>query len=379
MKLMNLEIVDISITDFNIEINPDSNHENNHEQVHKLNDTNSSDDECSSRTSHTTDENLLKDSTNNNNINDIDTNTDEFNKNLVEKSSSDYSSISKSNGSDSGSNSGSDSGSDTGSDSGSDTITEETLWTTIPKFPVQVICMEKCEDTLDSLIINNLINDDELTSAYMQIIMTLITYQQVFHMTHNDLHTNNIMYVSTNKKFLYYKCKNIYYKVPTYGKIYKIIDFGRAIYKFNGQIICSDSFKHDEDAGGQYNTEPFFNKNKPRLNPNFSFDLCRLGCSIFDYIVDELDEVKDLSKCEPNTRLIVEWCIDDNNNNILYKTNGDERYPDFKLYKMISRLVHNHTPIMQLDRPQFKQYIVKQKSISKDIVIMNIDDYPSLV
>ena len=30
--------------------------------------------------------------------------------------------------------------------------------------------------------------------------------------------------------------------------------------------------------------------------------------------------------------------------NILYKKNGDERYPDFKLYKMIARTVHNHTP-----------------------------------
>ena len=34
--------------------------------------------------------------------------------------------------------------------------------------------------------------------------------------------------------------------------------------------------------------------------------------------------------------------------NILYKKNGEERYPDFKLYKMIARTVHNHTPEAQL-------------------------------
>ena len=27
----------------------------------------------------------------------------------------------------------------------------------------------------------------------------LITYQKTFHFTHNDLHTNNIMYIKTEK------------------------------------------------------------------------------------------------------------------------------------------------------------------------------------
>ena len=95
--------------------------------------------------------------------------------------------------------------------------------------------------------------------------------------------------------------------------------------------------------------------------------------------MEELDDIKDINKCHLNTRLIVEWCLDDNNNNILYKTNGDERYPDFKLYKMISRLVHNQVPSAQLAKPMFKQYIVNRKSLPKDIVIMDIDEYPILV
>ena len=64
----------------------------------------------------------------------------------------------------------------------------------------------------------------------LQIIFTLIIYQQTFEFTHNDLHTNNIVYNNTEKKYIYYRYKNRHYKVPTYGKIYKIIDFGRAIY-----------------------------------------------------------------------------------------------------------------------------------------------------
>jgi hypothetical protein len=101
---------------------------------------------------------------------------------------------------------------------------EESIILTFPKFPVQVICMENCENTFDNLIINETLNEEEWFSALMQIIMILITYQKMFSFTHNDLHTNNIMYNSTNKKFIYYTYKKKTYKVPTFGKIYKLIE-----------------------------------------------------------------------------------------------------------------------------------------------------------
>ena len=257
------------------------------------------------------------------------------------------------------------------------TIEEESITLTFPKFPVQVICMENCENTFDDLIINETLNDEEWFSTLMQIIMTLISYQKMFSFTHNDLHTNNIMYIPTNKKFIYYTYKKKTYKVPTFGKIYNLIDFGRAIYKFNGKIFCSDSFQTGGDAATQYNTEPYFNDKKPRLDPNFSFDLCRLACSIFDYIVDDFDMIKNLNDCSPLVRLIVEWCIDDNGINILYKNNGVERYPDFKLYKMIARYVHKHTPQAQLERKEFSKFLISNKNIPKNEFIINIDELPS--
>jgi hypothetical protein len=213
----------------------------------------------------------------------------------------------------------------------------------------------------------------------MQIIMTLIAYQKLFSFTHNDLHTNNIMYVSTKKKYLYYFYKKKYYKVPTFGKIFKIIDFGRAIYKFNGSIFCSDSFQLGGDAATQYNTEPFFNDKKPRLEPNFSFDLCRLACSIFDYVIDDIEMLKNSSECDPIMKLIAEWCIDDNGINVLYKNNGAERYPDFKLYKMIARCVHNHTPNAQLERPEFSKFSVSKNNVAKGETVMNIDEMPTYI
>jgi hypothetical protein len=254
---------------------------------------------------------------------------------------------------------------------------EEELNSIIYDFPVQMICLEKLDDTLDSLM--ELEEDDELednhwTSCLFQIIMMLITYQKMFDFTHNDLHTNNVMFKKTDKKYLIYKYNNVYYKVPTFGRIFKIIDYGRSIYKFKGKLFCSDSYCSKGDAASQYNFGPYVNKNKPTLLPNKSFDLCRLGCSLFDYFVEDLDDID--SYDDPLTKLVINWCMDDKGRNILYKNNGEERYPDFKLYKMITRSVHNHIPEKQLDNPLFYKYITTRKKIRKKTKVINIDEMP---
>jgi hypothetical protein len=351
VKNFNLELIDIT---------------NTNELIENKSTTLHSASTCSSRTSHTNDNDEIDDEGKEDMCNDCSDEKQTKNRSLSSKSSDSK-------------NDSNDDWTDDDSNSLDSDFEEEKLMATIPKFPVQLICMECCEDTLDSLIMNNELNQEEWFSAMMQIIMTLITYQKTFAFTHNDLHTNNIMYINTKKPYIYYHYKKIYYKVPTYGKIYKIIDFGRSIYKFNGKTFCSDSFQNGGDAASQYNTEPYFNDKKPRLEPNFSFDLCRLACSIFDYIVDDFDSIKNLNDCEPIVRLIVEWCIDDNGINVLYKNNGVERYPDFKLYKMIARCVHNHTPNAQLDRSEFKKFIISKNQLSKGEPIINIDEYPSYI
>ena len=128
-----------------------------------------------------------------------------------------------------------------------------------------MICLEKCDGTIDLLFENEEINEENGSAALLQIIMSLLTYQKAFQFTHNDLHTNNIVYKETDEEYLYYKYNNKYYKIPTYGKIYKIIDFG-SIYKYQGKIFCSDSFAQGGDAATQYNCEPFYNKTNLELN-----------------------------------------------------------------------------------------------------------------
>jgi len=260
-------------------------------------------------------------------------------------------------------------------ESGSDDD-EPIVLATLPRFPVEVVFMEKMDYTLDTLMSREELSDDEWFSILMQVIMTLITYQRVFSFTHNDLHSSNIMFNETKKSFLFYKIGNSFYKVPTFGRIAKIIDFGRSIYTYNEMIMCSDSFKPGADASTQYNTEPYYNPDKPRIDPNFSFDLCRLACSIYDDLEDEMES-------EPDNRvmgIIKEWCMDDSGRNVLYKSNGGERYPSFKLYKMIARHVHRHTPEAQLHRPEFSRYVVKKKDIASKYMghVMDIDKFPVL-
>jgi len=69
--------------------------------------------------------------------------------------------------------------------------------------------------------------------------------------------------------------------------------------------------------------------------------------------------------------LINSWCKDDYDKSVLYKSNGQERYPDFKLYKMIARTVNNLVPAEQLKQNVFKKYV----SLS-DAKVINIDALP---
>jgi hypothetical protein len=290
---------------------------------------------------------------------------------------------------DTGSGSGDDSGSY--SDSASYDSDDEQIIVKIKDFPIQAILLEKCVSTLDRIMMTDELTKEEWSSILFQIIMTLIMYQKMFEFTHNDLHTNNVMFVETTEEFLYYFYEDQYYKVPTYGRIFKIIDFGRAIYKFRGELICSDSFHPKGDAATQYNFPPYYNPDKPTVEPNFSFDLCRFACALFDYFIYDLRKVEKLCKSDPIIKLVVKWTTDDKGRNVLYKSNGEERYPDFKLYKMISRSVHGHIPSNEIHNPLFDTYKITHKKYKKHAalaakflkdgrnthIIMNVDALPS--
>ena len=107
-----------------------------------------------------------------------------------------------------------------------------------------------------------------------------------------------------------------------------------------------------------------------------SFDLCRFACSIFDILVDLEDDYRTVKNHVK--RIVMEWCMDDDGKSVLYKRNGVERYPDFKLYKMIARKVHGHMPEKAIKNELFAKYVVKHSVLNKKTKIMNIDRMPEL-
>jgi hypothetical protein len=135
-------------------------------------------------------------------------------------------------------------------------------------------------------------------------------------------------------------------------------------------MFCSDSFAASGDAATQYNCEPYFNEKKPRVDPNPSFDLSRLGCSLYDFVCRNGEPKTPLQK------LVDHWCNDDYGKNMLYRHNGQTRYPDFKLYKMIARTVNNLVPKDELKSLLFSsKYVVKPESV-RDVTIMDFDSLP---
>ena len=263
--------------------------------------------------------------------------------------------------------------SNTSSDNESEELESEdeldALNLSILDFPVVAVAMEKLEGTLDFLLSKekHAMGEGELSAALMQVIMALISFQKAFDLTHNDLHSSNIMYSRTDVSHLWYKVQDKYYKVPTFGKIWKVIDFGRAIFRYKDELFCSGSFLKGGDAYSQYNFGPCLDEDSTVVEPNKSFDLCRLGVSLLDIV-----DWRDMGETEIG-KTIEKWCQMDDGKNILYKKNGEERYPNFKLYKMIARKVTKHQPLDQLSEKPFSKFQVPDYKIKKVKEVIDMD------
>lgn len=240
----------------------------------------------------------------------------------------------------------------------------------IANFPVQMICMERCKQTLDQLLQTNDLPECELESMLIQIVMTLAVYQDRFKLTHNDLHTNNIMWSPTDHTHIDYVFNGTRYHVPTFGRVYKIIDFGRSIYSVNGKRFCSDAFASHGDAYGQYNCMPFHDDALPTVEPNYSFDLCLLAYNMFDLVFGNspgpwMYNARVINNTLTNVqKTILRWGMDSRGKHIAFKQSGDDRYTGFKLYKIIARNACNCIPAdeIQTHLHFIQQYVIDNKN-----------------
>ena len=224
----------------------------------------------------------------------------------------------------------------------------------IEKYPVQINCIEKLECTLDNYIdkTNNNIPEIEWKSILFQICFGLAVAQKNYDFVHNDLHSSNIMFKETELEYLYFNFKGTCFKIPTFGKISKIIDFGRATFNYKNKVFFSDVFKKHGDAEGQY-TYPYLNNlNNCKIKPNKSFDLSRLATTI----IEHFDEDSNIYK------LLKLWCMDKYGNFLM------ELDDDFNLYRIIAKNVKSAVPKNQINKLIFKEFIVEKETITNEYI-----------
>lgn len=264
----------------------------------------------------------------------------------------------------------------------------------LENMPVLLLFTEKADGTFDDFVENpeplwSLIKTNDeyfpLWSAWLfQIIASLCILQKHYNFTHNDLHTNNVVWKKTDKPYLYYKKDSTIWKIPTYGYVFQIIDFGRAIYTVQNKTLISSDFYDEEEACGQYNFGPIYDDSYPQIGPNKSFDLCRFACSfirpIFEenppeknkgkILTQESDGFKVLETLNSLFNLLWSWTATINGDSVFEGSRGEEKYPNFKLYVEIASQAKNAIPENQLHKSIFQEFVLKQGTVEDPFILL---------
>jgi hypothetical protein len=284
---------------------------------------------------------------------------------------------------------------DDDSDSDDDDDDDLNIFAEVKNFPVMVLYTESSEGTMDDLL-----DDFEAVGArpgtsdwelrwkswIFQVIAALTVGQSIFGFTHNDLHSNNIVWSKTDKEYLYYSCRDgLHFKIPTFGKVFKLIDFGRSIFRVNQHLFFSDDFRPGNDAAEQFNFGEIYDPEEEEVHPNPSFDLSRFTVSVFEAIfpssppikakpavLSEEDGLKMLETESDLYNVMWTWLLCDDGHNVLMEPDGKERYPDFDLYKVITAEVHNAIPSQQIKKNLFDGFRIKKRSIPEGTKIYSL-------
>ena len=104
------------------------------------------------------------------------------------------------------------------------------------------------------------------------------------------------------------------------------------------KMFVSDHFSPIEEAGGQYNIEPFHVQNVDTIKPNPSFDLVRLATSLFWDLFPEGPNHEEY-KTNPVFVTLIRWMTLPDGSSVLFGKHEPkhDRYHGFELYKAITR------------------------------------------
>jgi hypothetical protein len=248
------------------------------------------------------------------------------------------------------------------------------------EMPVAIQYIEYCEGTLDSFLetadyapIISKEQEQKWVAWLFQICVACSQLQNHLKLTHNDLHTCNVLWKKTDLEHLFYKdSTGKTWCVPTFGYIFSIIDYGRAIFTLNNFVIVSSDYNDGHDAFGMYNFGPIEDETLPKILPNKSFDLCRLTCSLlrglFHHNPPSLEKGSILTKeggwevretAHPLFNILWSWLKTKTGTNILETESGEEKYPGFDLYSVIAQEVGGAIPEEQFKKEVFKHFQFK--------------------
>ena len=284
------------------------------------------------------------------------------------------------------------SGSDASSISSSSDGYPLSAYAVLPDYPCQMTILERCDGMMDSLMDDEqdpeVATDDmretkeaRWTAWIFQVIAGLTVAQELYGFIHNDLHTGNVMWCGTPEPYLYYHLASAdrYYRVPTYGRIMKIIDFGRATFcptaaatADQRRIWYPDAYGPGGDADGMFNggkmyePDDFEGYTHPKTKPNRSFDLARLAVAMLEALWPEPPIAKEPRRVltreqgrsqhetvSPLWNLLWLWLTGRDGRNLLYAPDGSDRYAEFEQYCAITRDASNAVPAQQLTLPLF--------------------------
>lgn len=222
----------------------------------------------------------------------------------------------------------------------------------INNFPVQLLFFEKINNSLFDLLEQSNYEKGKWMSIVFQVCAALNLIQHKYEICHNDLHVGNIMYSYTKLDYLYYQhplYNNKVYCIPTYGKIFKIIDWGRGTLKYKDKFMNNNVFYPLNSAGGQYYVNDF--SNSKNIEPNRCVDI--------NFFIFSLLKHSNYINNDDFIDYLESMCIDNEGVSIL----NNEKM-EFSDYINISHNCNFFNPQKLINSTLYKKYIQNKKDIS---------------